>query len=77
MIPMSTPAGTPIVHTSRDGLRRAGTTTRTPTIDGSGRAGVGAILEDGTRLVHAGLDYFEPLNPTELDPPQLALFTLE
>lgn len=77
MIPLDIPVGTPIVHTTYGGLRRAGHTTGPVTTDITGRKGLAARLEDGTQLIAAALSRFELANPYDLDPPQLSLFTLE
>lgn len=80
MIPHDIPAGTPIVHTTRDGHRRAGHTTGPARQDAARIWTVPIKLNDGTHHQPV-IDYpdctIQIAAGADLDPPQLALFTLE
>ncbi|MCC6227201.1 MAG: hypothetical protein IT195_12460 [Microthrixaceae bacterium] len=78
MIPNNTPAGTPIVHTWRDGHRRAGTLAAPCYRCAAGYWHAPIRYPDGTTFdvfnQHIGCDPVTLANPA---PPQLALFELE
>lgn len=81
MIPNNTPVGTPIVHIMRDGLRRAGHLTAPVYRNAAGLWKAPIRLADGRDLdvinEDIGWHPVELADPTDLDPPQLALFDLE